>query len=80
MAPKNVIQHKNSDIPRIKIVINWTSYSDDLTEQSVLIGPKFKNEFQIPAAADTMSLNLKPWKFATFCWKRTFEKGCRPYM
>ena len=46
----------------------------------MLIGPKFKNEFQIPAAADTMSLNLKPCKFTTFCWKRTFEKGCRPHM
>ena len=59
---------ENSDIPRIKIVINWASYNDDLNEQSVLIGPKFKNEFQIPAAAaDTMSLNLKPCKFTTFC-------------
>ena len=55
------------DIPRIKIVINWASHNDDLNEQSVLIGPKFKDEFQIPAAADTMSLNLKPCKFTTFC-------------
>ena len=67
MAPKNVIEHKNSDIPRIKIVINWASYNDDLNEQSVLIGPKFKNEFQIPAVADLTSLNLKPCKFTTFC-------------
>ena len=51
MAPKNVIEHKNSDIPRIKIVINWASHNDDLNEQSVLIGPKFKHEFQIPAAS-----------------------------
>ena len=79
MAPKNVIEHKKSDIPRIKIVINWASHNDDLNEQSVLIGPKFKHEFQIPAAADT-SLNLKPCKFTTFCWKMTFEKGCRPHI
>ena len=51
MAPKNVIEHKNSDIPGIKIVINWASHNDDLNEQSVLIGPKFKHEFQIPAAS-----------------------------
>ena len=64
-------------IPRIKIVINWASHNDDLNEQSVLIRPKFKNEFQIPAAADTMSLNLKPCKFTTILLKKDVGPTCR---
>ena len=44
----------------------------------MLIGPKFKNEFQIPAAADTMSLNLKPCKFTTFAEKGPFRKDVGP--
>ena len=45
----------------------------------MLIGPKFKNEFQIPAAADTMSLNLKPCKFIpNFAEKGPLRKDVGP--
>ena len=76
--PRTSSNTKNSDIPRLKIVINWASHNDDLNEQSVLIGPKFEHEFQIPAAADTMSLNLSPARLPHFAEKWPLRKDVGP--